>query len=145
VLSHHGAAALLWLQEPYLIPDTVPAMMRRVDADGDGSMSFEEFLGLLQVSGRRTGAVLCFMSLGLLLFVRVTGVVLCLLFLSVLQVSCCRQVLCYALCSWACCFLFWGLLQVWQRCGCTVGLLASGGCGASLQLLLLLLLCLPAD
>jgi hypothetical protein len=37
------------LQEPYLIPDTVPSMMRRVDADGDGSMSFQEFLNLLQV------------------------------------------------------------------------------------------------
>jgi hypothetical protein len=32
-----------------MIPDTVPSMMRRVDADGDGSMSFEEFKGLLQV------------------------------------------------------------------------------------------------
>jgi hypothetical protein len=37
------------LQEPYMIPDTVPSMMRRVDADGDGSMAYEEFRGLLQV------------------------------------------------------------------------------------------------
>jgi hypothetical protein len=43
------AAAHLLLQEPYMIPDTVPSMMRRVDADGDGSMSYEEFAGLLQV------------------------------------------------------------------------------------------------
>jgi Ca2+-binding EF-hand superfamily protein len=32
-----------------MIPDIVPSMMRRVDADGDGSMTYEEFRGLLQV------------------------------------------------------------------------------------------------
>ncbi|WIA19516.1 hypothetical protein OEZ85_004126 [Tetradesmus obliquus] len=49
LVGRHGPGFTSELdEEPYLIPDTVPSMMRRVDADGDGSMSFDEFLGLLQ-------------------------------------------------------------------------------------------------
>lgn len=39
----------LCLQEPYAIADAVPAVLRQVDADGDGRLSFEEFAALLQV------------------------------------------------------------------------------------------------
>lgn len=36
-------------QEPYAIADTVPAVLRQADTDGDGRLSFEEFAALIQV------------------------------------------------------------------------------------------------
>lgn len=42
-------------QAPYVLDDTVPAMLRQVDANHDGVMSFEEFAGLLQVGARWLG------------------------------------------------------------------------------------------
>eukprot|EP00882_Tetradesmus_deserticola_P033057 GHRQ01037728.1.p2 GENE.GHRQ01037728.1~~GHRQ01037728.1.p2 ORF type:complete len:135 (+),score=74.96 GHRQ01037728.1:127-531(+) len=50
LLGKHGPGFKSELDEEgsYMIPDTVPSMMRHVDTDGDGSMSLAEFSSLLQ-------------------------------------------------------------------------------------------------
>eukprot|EP00878_Enallax_costatus_P017437 GHUV01018315.1.p1 GENE.GHUV01018315.1~~GHUV01018315.1.p1 ORF type:complete len:541 (+),score=186.60 GHUV01018315.1:610-2232(+) len=48
LLDGAGASSELEGQEPYAIDDTVPAVLRQVDTDGDGRLSFEEFAALLQ-------------------------------------------------------------------------------------------------